>query len=215
VDCKRVDQELIAFHLAALDGATRAAVEAHLCACGRCIGAYLMLKRAVDGGEDSPAPGEATRARVFAAAREALAGAATAGAANANASAATASAATASAATVGPVPAAMGADTAGGARVGDGRVARPGDGAPASSTRRPETRSPARRPGRTLVWATAAAAMLVAAPLIYRATAPQPPAGAGADAPAVNAAPAFPGAAPLGSSTVDTARAMPESLKYL
>jgi hypothetical protein len=55
--------------------------------------------------------------------------------------------------------------------------------------------------------------MLVAAPLIYRATAPQPPAAA--DAPAVNTAPATPGAAPLGSSTVDTARAMPESLKYL
>jgi anti-sigma factor RsiW len=64
VDCKRVDQELVAFHLAALDGPTRAAVEAHLCGCGHCVGAYLMLKRAIDAGEDAPAPSELLRARV-------------------------------------------------------------------------------------------------------------------------------------------------------
>jgi hypothetical protein len=72
VDCRRVDEELIGFHLAALDGATRAAVEAHLCACARCVGAYLMVKRAVDAGEDAPAPSELTRARVHEAARAQL-----------------------------------------------------------------------------------------------------------------------------------------------
>jgi anti-sigma factor RsiW len=64
VDCKRVDEELVGFHLAALDGPTRAAVEAHLCACHHCVGAYLMLKRAVDAGEDAPAPSDVVRARV-------------------------------------------------------------------------------------------------------------------------------------------------------
>ncbi|HEX4456831.1 MAG TPA: zf-HC2 domain-containing protein, partial [Polyangia bacterium] len=73
MDCKRVDEELVAFHLSALDGPTRAAVEAHLCGCGRCVGAYLMLKRAVDAGEDAPAPSETLRARVMRAAASELA----------------------------------------------------------------------------------------------------------------------------------------------
>lgn len=73
MDCKRVDEELVAFHLSALDGPTRAAVEAHLCGCGRCVGAYLMLKRAVDAGEDAPAPPDLLRARVMRAAASALA----------------------------------------------------------------------------------------------------------------------------------------------
>ena len=72
MDCKRVEEELVSFHLAVLDGATRAAVEAHLCGCAHCVGAYLMLKRAVDAGEDAPAPSELARARVLAAARQQL-----------------------------------------------------------------------------------------------------------------------------------------------
>jgi Putative zinc-finger len=69
LDCTRVDQELVAFHLAALDGATRAGVEAHLAGCARCVSAYLALKRAIDAGEDAgAAPSEMTRKRIFAAA---------------------------------------------------------------------------------------------------------------------------------------------------
>jgi hypothetical protein len=59
--------------LAAIDGATRAAVEAHLVGCGRCVGAYLTLKRAVDAGEEALAPSELLRARVRAAAASQLA----------------------------------------------------------------------------------------------------------------------------------------------
>ncbi len=72
MDCKRVDEELVAFHLSALDGPTRAGVEAHLCGCGRCVGAYLMLKRAIDAGEDAPAPSDLLRARVMRAAASEL-----------------------------------------------------------------------------------------------------------------------------------------------
>lgn len=72
MDCKRVDQELVGFHLAAIDGATRAAVEAHLCGCARCVGAYLMLKRAVDGEEEAMAPSELVRARIRGTARTEL-----------------------------------------------------------------------------------------------------------------------------------------------
>jgi len=51
VDCARVDEELVGFQLAALDGATRAAVEAHLTGCVRCVSSFLALKRAIDAGE--------------------------------------------------------------------------------------------------------------------------------------------------------------------
>jgi hypothetical protein len=73
VDCHRVDEELVAFHLAALDGATRAGVEAHLAGCARCVSAYLALKRAADAGEEGAAPSELTRARIAAEARRLLA----------------------------------------------------------------------------------------------------------------------------------------------
>ena len=64
MDCKRLDEELVPFALAALDGATRAAVEAHLVGCSRCVSAYLAVKRAVDAGEEADAPSELTRARI-------------------------------------------------------------------------------------------------------------------------------------------------------
>ena len=64
MDCARVDGELVAFQLAALDGATRAAVEAHLTGCARCVSAYLALKRAMDAGEEAVAPSELTRSRI-------------------------------------------------------------------------------------------------------------------------------------------------------
>jgi hypothetical protein len=64
VDCARVDEELVGFQLAALDGATRAAVEAHLTGCARCVSSFLALKRAIDAAEDASGPSEMVRARI-------------------------------------------------------------------------------------------------------------------------------------------------------
>jgi len=64
VDCARVDEELVGFQLAALDGATRAAVEAHLAGCARCVSSFLAVKRAVDASEDTSAPSQMARARI-------------------------------------------------------------------------------------------------------------------------------------------------------
>ena len=72
MDCARVEEELIGFELAALDGATRAAVETHLTGCARCVSALLALKRAIDAGEDATAPSEMARARVRAEAEKQL-----------------------------------------------------------------------------------------------------------------------------------------------
>jgi anti-sigma factor RsiW len=62
----------VAFELAALDGATRAAVETHLTGCPRCVSTFLALKRAIDAGEDAGAPSEMARARVRAEAEKQL-----------------------------------------------------------------------------------------------------------------------------------------------
>jgi len=64
VDCARVDEELVGFQLAALDGATRAAVEAHLAGCARCVSSFLAVKRAIDASEDTSAPSQMVRARI-------------------------------------------------------------------------------------------------------------------------------------------------------
>ena len=71
MDCKRVEAELVAFQLAALDGATRAGVETHLMGCGRCVGQFLALKRAVDAGDDvGEGPSELARQRILRAAEK-------------------------------------------------------------------------------------------------------------------------------------------------
>ncbi len=64
MDCARVDDELIGFQLAALDGATRAAVEAHLTGCSRCVSSFLALKRAIDVSEGATGPSEVMRMRI-------------------------------------------------------------------------------------------------------------------------------------------------------
>lgn len=64
MDCARVDEELVGFQLAALDGATRAAVEAHLAGCARCVSSFLAVKRAIDASEDTSAPSQMARARI-------------------------------------------------------------------------------------------------------------------------------------------------------
>ncbi|MGZ3427190.1 MAG: hypothetical protein ACXVCV_11110 [Polyangia bacterium] len=74
MDCARVDDELIGFQLAALEGATRAAVETHLTGCSRCVSSFLALKRAMDASEDATAPSQMTRARVRAEAARQLTG---------------------------------------------------------------------------------------------------------------------------------------------
>ncbi|MCU1278279.1 MAG: hypothetical protein JWM53_1825 [bacterium] len=72
MDCARVDEELIGFQLAALDGATRAAVEAHLTGCSRCVSSFLALKRAIDAAEEATLPSEMVRARIRAEAEKQL-----------------------------------------------------------------------------------------------------------------------------------------------
>ena len=72
MDCARVDEELVGFQLAALDGATRAAVEAHLTGCVRCVSSFLALKRAIDAGEGAMGPSEIMRQRIRREAEKAL-----------------------------------------------------------------------------------------------------------------------------------------------
>jgi hypothetical protein len=68
VDCELIDADLVGFHFAALDAEARARLEAHLPACGRCLAAYLAIKRLVDAGEEaSERPSELMRARLRAA----------------------------------------------------------------------------------------------------------------------------------------------------
>jgi anti-sigma factor RsiW len=74
VDCARVDEELVGFQLAALDGATRAAVEAHLTGCVRCVSSFLALKRAIDAGEGAFGPSEIMRQRIRREAEKELSG---------------------------------------------------------------------------------------------------------------------------------------------
>ena len=147
MDCARVDEELIGFQLAALDGATRAAVEAHLTGCSRCVSSFLALKRAIDAGEGASGPSEMMRMRIRKEAERQL--------------------------TV------------------DSR----------------RSTAPERKPvrARWAIAAAAAAAMLIA-PLVYRAT--RAPA-TNVHAPAVEAAPV------KSNETVDTARATPENLAFL
>lgn len=146
MDCARVDEELIGFQLAALDGATRAALEAHLTGCSRCVSSFLALKRAMDAGESAIGPSEMMRMRIRKEAEKQFS-------------------------VVSHQPSA------------------------------PE-RKPAR--ARWAIAAAAAAAMLIA-PLVYRATrAPSPTVTA-----PVEVAPA------QSNKTVDTARVTPENLAFL
>ena len=157
MDCARVDGELVAFQLAVLDGATRAAVETHLLGCTRCVSAYLALKRAMDAGDEAAAPSELARARVRAEAQKLLA-------------------------PVEPAP-------------------------PTAERRRPTDR---KKRATWAIVATAAAAM-IAAPLVYRATRTTP-------SPSTGTAPAatVPGLVPVSTDqTVDTARTTPENLAFL
>lgn len=62
--CAEVERELFGYHFNALDAAARRGVEAHLVDCPECVRAYVELKRAVESGEDAPAPSDAARLRL-------------------------------------------------------------------------------------------------------------------------------------------------------
>lgn len=64
MNCDAVETELTGFHFATLDADTRRAVEQHLVACPRCVGAYLALKRSVEDAAAGSAPSAASRARL-------------------------------------------------------------------------------------------------------------------------------------------------------
>ncbi len=64
MSCVEVERELVGYHFNALDDEARSEVEAHLALCAACVREYLTLKRAVETGEDAPAPSEAARQRL-------------------------------------------------------------------------------------------------------------------------------------------------------
>ncbi len=70
--CHDVELELIAYHFGLLIGEKRGEVEAHLIGCGACLRAFLDIKRAVETGEDGPAPSDLVRPRLRRAVAEEL-----------------------------------------------------------------------------------------------------------------------------------------------
>lgn len=66
MSCDSIERELVAYHFGLLDGAARAEVEAHLAACGACVRAFVLVKRAVELGDapDVPAPSPRAKARL-------------------------------------------------------------------------------------------------------------------------------------------------------
>jgi anti-sigma factor RsiW len=62
--CEEIEPALTGYHFAALSDDERRAVEAHLPTCPACVTALVALKRAIETGEDGPAPSPALRARL-------------------------------------------------------------------------------------------------------------------------------------------------------
>jgi len=62
VECELIESELAAFHFGTVSSEARAAVEAHLVSCERCLRAFLAFKRAAEAEGGGP-PDEA-RARL-------------------------------------------------------------------------------------------------------------------------------------------------------
>jgi anti-sigma factor RsiW len=62
--CENVGPELLAFHLGAIDPASREAVEGHLVTCPECLRSYLALKRGLEENDEAPAPSPAARERL-------------------------------------------------------------------------------------------------------------------------------------------------------
>ena len=72
--CETVSDDLLAFHLGALDHAHRDEVESHLLGCADCLRGFLALKRSLELEEDGPSPSPASRERLRKAILEELAG---------------------------------------------------------------------------------------------------------------------------------------------
>lgn len=70
--CVEVERELLAYHFNTLEPDARAKLEAHLVECAACVAEYIALKRAVEAGDDTPAPSEAARLRLRRAVAEEL-----------------------------------------------------------------------------------------------------------------------------------------------
>jgi len=62
--CENVGPELLAFHLGAIDAATREEVEGHLVSCPECLRSYLAIKRSVEHEDGAPEPTAAARERL-------------------------------------------------------------------------------------------------------------------------------------------------------
>jgi hypothetical protein len=74
MECSSVQEDLIAYHLAALEAPQQDLVEGHLLRCSACLRAYLLLKRQMDRGQaqGAEAAGAADADRPSAAARKRL-----------------------------------------------------------------------------------------------------------------------------------------------
>ena len=64
MSCDEIEPALVAYHFGVLSDDERPAVEAHLPGCPACVSALVALKRAIETGEDAPAPSPALRDRL-------------------------------------------------------------------------------------------------------------------------------------------------------
>lgn len=62
--CKRVSEDLVAFHFGTVTEDQRTAVEAHLPTCADCLRAYLAVKREIETAASTQRPSDAARARL-------------------------------------------------------------------------------------------------------------------------------------------------------
>jgi len=70
MDCSLMQDNLIAYHFAALEDSVRESVEAHLVECTSCLRTYLALKSHVDRGRAQEAPSEEARLKLRAAVQQ-------------------------------------------------------------------------------------------------------------------------------------------------
>jgi anti-sigma factor RsiW len=64
MSCKSVRSELVAFHFGLVEGEARRTIEDHLVACSACVAELIALKRAIEHGEQGPAPPRSARDRL-------------------------------------------------------------------------------------------------------------------------------------------------------
>jgi predicted anti-sigma-YlaC factor YlaD len=64
MDCSLVENDLIPFHFGLCDEVSRTRTEAHLSECGKCLGAFLNLKRNIEMPAQLPLPPARLKARL-------------------------------------------------------------------------------------------------------------------------------------------------------